>query len=140
MGIGDIRLRMHDGIVKTLTAVRYVPDLKRNLISLGELDKNGYSYKGDGGVLKVSRGSLVCMKAVLKNGIYVLQAATSCGDAALGEAKSYEQSSLWHYRMAHISDQGLKELSNQGILGAGKFTALDKCDTCILRKSITVNP
>ena len=127
MGIGDIRLRMHD-------------DLKRNLISLGELDKNGYSYKGDGGVLKVSRVSLVCMKAVLKNGIYVLQAATSCGDAALGEAKSYEQSSLWHYRMAHISDQGLKELSNQGILGAGKFTALDKCDTCILVKSITVNP
>jgi len=37
---------MHDGIIKTLTAVRYVPELKRNLISLGELDKNGYSYGG----------------------------------------------------------------------------------------------
>ena len=51
--------------------MRHVPDLKRNLISLGELDKNGYSYKGDGGVLKVSRGSIVCMKANLHNGIYI---------------------------------------------------------------------
>ena len=32
----------------------------------------------------------------------------------------------------------LKELSNQGILSAGKFSALDKCETCILGKSIKV--
>jgi len=45
-GIGDIKIKMHDGIIRTLISVRYVPELKRNLISLGELDKNGDSYRG----------------------------------------------------------------------------------------------
>lgn len=89
MGIGDIKLKLHDGTCRTLTSVRHVPDLKRNLISLGELDKNGYSYKEDGGVLKVSRGSLVCMKANLQNGIYILQASTLSREAAVGENKVY---------------------------------------------------
>ena len=35
-GVGSIRLRNHDGLSRTLTDVRYVPDLKKNLISVGE--------------------------------------------------------------------------------------------------------
>jgi hypothetical protein len=35
IGIGTIKIRMHDGIVRTLTNVRHIPDLKKNLISLG---------------------------------------------------------------------------------------------------------
>ena len=88
-GVGHIKLKMQMDWLKLLTSVRHVPDLKRNLISLGELDKNGYSYRGDGGVLKVAKGSLICMKAVLHNGIYVLQASTLCGQAATGENQSF---------------------------------------------------
>lgn len=47
--------------------------LKRNLISLGMLDQNGYCYKGENGELKVFRGSLVVMKGVRENGLYTLQ-------------------------------------------------------------------
>ena len=120
---------MHDGLIKPLTSVRYVPELERNLISLGELDKSGYSYRGDGGVLKVAKGSLICMKAVLHNGIYVLQASTLSGEAAIGENRTYEHTKLCHYKMAHISKQGLRELSKQGILGAKSVTELDQCES-----------
>ena len=34
-------MKMFDGMVRTLTDVRYVPDLKKNLISLGTFDKSG---------------------------------------------------------------------------------------------------
>jgi hypothetical protein len=34
VGVGSIRIRMFDGIVRELTDVRYVPELKSNLISL----------------------------------------------------------------------------------------------------------
>jgi hypothetical protein len=44
IGLGTIKFRMFDGIVKILTNVRYVPDLKKNLISLGTLDSLGYGY------------------------------------------------------------------------------------------------
>ncbi|GJR43097.1 kinase-like domain, phloem protein 2-like protein [Tanacetum coccineum] len=36
VGIGTIWIKMHDGVFRTLTDVRYVPDIKKNLISLGE--------------------------------------------------------------------------------------------------------
>ena len=62
MGIGSVKLRLHDGRVRELTDVRYVPDLKRNLISLGTLDQNGCSIRIDGGILRVLRGSMVVMR------------------------------------------------------------------------------
>ena len=44
VGVGSIRIRMFDGIVRELMDVRYVPELKSNLISLGVLDSCGYKY------------------------------------------------------------------------------------------------
>lgn len=35
--IADIAIRMHDNIVRTIKNVIYVPNLKRNLVSLGIL-------------------------------------------------------------------------------------------------------
>jgi hypothetical protein len=43
VGIGTIRIRMYDGIMKTLTNVRHMPDLKKNIISLGTLESLGYA-------------------------------------------------------------------------------------------------
>jgi len=41
-GVGSIRVRIFDGIVRESTDVRYVPELKSNLISLGVLDSCEY--------------------------------------------------------------------------------------------------
>ena len=40
--IRNIRLKIFDGTIRVLTIVRYVPDLKKNLLSLGALDSKGY--------------------------------------------------------------------------------------------------
>ena len=37
VGIRNIRIKMFDGVVRTLCDVRHVPDLRKNLISLGTL-------------------------------------------------------------------------------------------------------
>lgn len=37
-GVGNIKLKVHDGSYKVLIEVRYIPQLKRNLISLGVLE------------------------------------------------------------------------------------------------------
>ena len=70
IGIGLIKIRMHDDIVRTLSNVLHVPDLKKNLISLGTLGSNGYKFTAECRVLRVNKGSLFVMKG--KKGEYPL--------------------------------------------------------------------
>ncbi|KAG8485974.1 hypothetical protein CXB51_019297 [Gossypium anomalum] len=81
--VGTIKVKMFDGVVRTLSDVRHVLELKRNLISLSILDSKGYRYTAESGVLKISKGSLVVMKGQRKNTkLYVLQGSTVTGDTA----------------------------------------------------------
>ena len=44
VGLNNIRIRMFDGQVRTLTNVRYVPELKKDLLSLGLWKLEGTSF------------------------------------------------------------------------------------------------
>lgn len=61
IGIGIVRIRMHDEVVCELTKVRYVPTLCKKLISLGTLDAKGFKVIMENAVLNVTKGSLVVM-------------------------------------------------------------------------------
>ena len=67
--ISSIRLKIYDGIIRELDGVRHVLELKRNLNSLGVLDKAGCSIKVKSSALKVIRGSMVLMKGEMQNGL-----------------------------------------------------------------------
>jgi hypothetical protein len=73
IGVGSIRIRMFDGIIRELTDVRYVRELKSNLISLGVLDSCGYKCTGQGGAFTVSKGSLVVMKETKVDNLYKME-------------------------------------------------------------------
>jgi hypothetical protein len=73
VGVGSIRIRMFHGIVRELTDVRYVLELKSNLISLGVLDSSRYKYTGQGGTLTLSKGNLVVMKEKKVDNLYKLE-------------------------------------------------------------------
>ncbi|KAI5672321.1 hypothetical protein M9H77_12685 [Catharanthus roseus] len=69
-GIGYVFIKVHDGVTRKLTEVRYVPDLRRNLISLGVLDSNGFFYKSENGILRRDGlftliGKIVCKSSAL---------------------------------------------------------------------------
>lgn len=44
---------MFDGTIRTLYDVRHIPYLRKDMISLSILDRNGYNFKFKGGVLKM---------------------------------------------------------------------------------------
>ena len=79
VGIGTMAINMHDGKTRTLKEVRHVPDLKRNLISLGTLDKSGYNFKAKNGKLTISKGAMVVMKGQKRNGLHILEGHTLKG-------------------------------------------------------------
>jgi hypothetical protein len=55
---------MFDGIIRTLTYVRHVVGLTKNLISFKALDRKGYKFVTHKYQIKVSKGSLCVMKAL----------------------------------------------------------------------------
>nr|GFA60574.1 hypothetical protein [Tanacetum cinerariifolium] len=85
VGIRKIRITMHDGVVRTLTNVCHVPDLKK-LISLGVLYSKGFKYMSENGVLHVLKGALVAMKATK-------------------EKSNSDLTMLWHMRLGHMSEK-----------------------------------
>ncbi|KAK8918612.1 hypothetical protein KSP39_PZI021035 [Platanthera zijinensis] len=85
LGVGNIRIKMFDGVVRILTNVRYVPNLRKSLISLGTLEAAGYSYTGNDGYLKVKRGVQIVMKGERSGTLYRLIDTTIAGGRARRE-------------------------------------------------------
>ncbi|KAK3011203.1 hypothetical protein RJ639_011565 [Escallonia herrerae] len=114
--IGSIQIRMHDGIVRNLTNVRHFLELRKILISLGTLDSNGCSYRAAGGVIRIMKGTLIVMKGLKQNSLYLLQGSTVTGAAAAASSSDIDSSTtkLWHIRLGHMSEKGMDVLSKQG--------------------------
>jgi hypothetical protein len=155
IGYGSVQFRMHDGMIRTLTDVRHVPTMSRNLISLNTLDLKGYKYSTLGGVLKVPKDSLIIMKGDMKaTNLYVLRGDTITGivdvvsdaidipkptniasDAVFPTtvvtSDKCSDSKLWHMRLGHMSDLGMVELSKRGLLKGYNSKEMDLCEHCI---------
>jgi len=141
IGIRSIKIRMHDGIVRTLSNVRHMLDLKKKLISLGTLGSNGYKFSAEGGVLRVSKGSFIVMKGKKVNTLYILQGSTVTDDAAvsMSEDPDLDTTRLWYMRLRHMSERGLHVLSKQGLLCGQKTGKLDFCEHCVFGKQHKVS-
>ncbi|GJX12401.1 hypothetical protein Tco_0204159 [Tanacetum coccineum] len=74
-GTGKVKIQLHDRSSFILEDVRYVPGLKRSLISLGTLKKEGYTMKMQMSRIKVIKGCQVMMTGIRKkNYVYTLEA------------------------------------------------------------------
>ena len=85
--------------------MRLVPNLRRNLLSLGMFDSNGCSYKAENGTLRVLKGSLVVLKGSLPEGLYVLQGRAITDETAA--VKDSDDTKIWHRRLGHMSMKAL---------------------------------
>jgi hypothetical protein len=136
-GIGSVQIKVHDSTFKTLTNVRYVPKMKRNLISLGTLEAMGFKFSADNGVLKVSQGNRVVLKAERINNLYYLQGSTLTGIATVSIASNTSNTKLWHMRLGHMSEKGMHLLHKRGYLNdIGK---LEFCKHCVFGKQKRVS-
>ncbi|XP_071689077.1 uncharacterized protein [Rutidosis leptorrhynchoides] len=136
---------MYDGTVRTLTDVRHVPELRKNLISLGTLDSIGCNYRARGGVivkakhyhgvLIVSKGALVVMKGERCNGLYLLKGSTVTGAAGVSSsAKDVDTMKLWYMHLGHMSERGMMELSKRGLLCGQNIGRLEFCEHYVFGK------
>nr|GEU60310.1 zinc finger, CCHC-type [Tanacetum cinerariifolium] len=72
---GKVKIQLHDGSSFILEDVRYVLGLRRSLISLGTLEKEGYTVKMQMGRINEIKGCRVMMTGIRKkNCVYTLEA------------------------------------------------------------------
>ena len=91
---------------QTLSEVKYTPDLKKNLFSLGPLDSNVYKIVLKGVMTKVTSSALVLMRGKKEDNFYFLQGSTvtrsySVSSKAGGKSTSLDSTKLWHMRLGH---------------------------------------
>ena len=137
VGIGYVQIKTHDGMIRTLKHVRHIPGMKRNLISLSTLDKEWLKYTGSGGVVKVSKGSLVCLLGDLNaSNLYVLRGSTVHGSISAAAVNNFEPSktNLWHMRLGHMSELGMAELMKRNLLNGCILSGKKFCEHCVFGK------
>lgn len=61
-GIGSVRMKLHDGAIRTFQNVRFVPSAVANIISLGEMASQGYKYVGSKWGCKVYKGRRLVLR------------------------------------------------------------------------------
>ena len=135
--IGIVKIKMFDGVVRTLSDVSHVPNLKRNLISLNTLDAKGYKYTGECGIVKVSKGALVIMKGHKRSAnLCVLQGFTITSGATITTSSFLDDdvTKLWPMHLGHMSEKGMTELSIRGLLDGQSTSKLKFYEHCVFGK------
>ena len=126
---------MYDGSIKILSEVRYIPAVKRNLISLGSLERKGFHFSSGDGKMIVYKGNTTFMLAKRVHNLYYLNAEIINGEVNLLEKADRR---IWHMRLGHVGDAGLKELEIKRIiptLDGGSGESMAGCEECILAKN-----
>ncbi|RVW18807.1 Retrovirus-related Pol polyprotein from transposon TNT 1-94 [Vitis vinifera] len=135
VGLGDVRISLPNGSVWLLEKVRHIPDLRRNLISVGQLDDEGHAILFVGGTWKVTKGARVLARGKKTGTLYM----TSCPRDTIAVADASTDTSLWHRRLGHMSEKGMKMLLSKGKLPELKSIDFDMCESCILGKQKKVS-
>jgi hypothetical protein len=134
VGVGNIRIKMHDGSIIKLTDVRHVPKLRNKLISLGVQYFVGYRCIAQGGVLKVSKGILLVMKENRIGNLYKLQGRTKVNQEVVSSEYSNDSIHLWHQWFGHMREKGINVLVDHKLLPILKFLNLNFCKYCVFGK------
>ena len=141
-GMGKIKLKLHDGTVRNLIEVRYIPNLKKNLMSVDFLEFKGFKITMEKGILTVSYGAFVALRAARKRNMYFLDGSTIVGEATTASSITREVASdttrIWHMRLRHASENAMQSLVKQGLLKGAKTYKLEFCEHCVLGKQTRV--
>ncbi|XP_061347561.1 uncharacterized protein LOC133293058 [Gastrolobium bilobum] len=135
-GRGTVCFLQKDGRVGTIRDVYYVPELKSNILSIGQLTEKGYSVLMTDRVLllKDKQGRLIARVQMKKNRMYKLSLRSV--EVGCLQAEVEDKMSLWHRRFGHLHYGALAELMKKNmVVGLPKINSERKfCEDCMLGK------
>jgi hypothetical protein len=104
VGMGKVKIKQRNGNQWLLKEVKHVPYLRKNLISTGKLESEGYisifTYK----VWKVTKGSPVIAKGEKVGTLYLCTGNTY---SSISLDYTGVDTTLWHHRHGNMSEKGM---------------------------------
>ncbi|KAL2243395.1 UNVERIFIED_CONTAM: Retrovirus-related Pol polyprotein from transposon TNT 1-94 [Sesamum indicum] len=135
VGKGDVRIKSTNGSYWTLHDVRHIPGLKRNLISVGQLDSDGFHTTFGDAKWKISRGAMTLARGLKSGTLYMAGGSSS----NIHFARTVSQANLWHNRLGHMSEKGMNVLKSKGRLPELKSVEVGHCEHCMFGKQKRVS-
>ena len=135
-GVGNVLIKRKDGGHSMIKDVLYIPGIKCNLLSIGQLLERGYKIRMEDKVLRV----------VDVNGVLILKAPMAANRNFKVELRVMEhrflataanrEEWLWHYRLGHLNFRDLKALQQNGMVTGLPHINIptEICEECVQGK------
>jgi len=135
-GRGTIWYLQKNNRVGEIRDVYYVPDLKSNILSMGQLMEKGYSVLMKDRVLYLKDKSdrLIARVEMKKNRMYKLDLKIVQERCLKLDVK--DEAMMWHFRFGHLHFGGLAELVKKEMVRGLPTVEFEKkfCEECVLGK------
>ena len=121
MGRGDILIRLNNEDHEFISYTYYVPALKTNILSVGQLLEKGYGIEMNKGglIMRDGKGRLIAKVSLSKNKMFKLK--INCDSPKCLMVVANDSSWLWHLAMGHLIFGGLKLLSKKRLVNCLPF-------------------
>lgn len=137
-GKGSILFISQDGQKKLLADVYYIPDLKSNIISLGQATEAGCDVRmnDDKLTLHDSGGNLIASAIRSKNRLY--KVIMEMVDARCLQSRLENSSATWHARLGHIGTESMKMMIRKELVLGVPSINVEKeiCQSCLRGKQV----
>ena len=143
-GRGSLRMEIN-GITQVITSVYYVPGLKNNLLSVGQLQQKGLRIVIEEDLCEIwhkQQRRLLMVSKMTRNRMFVVRATvmqtneTMKGNQMLSVIENEED--VWHMRFGHVSHSRLAMLTEKEMVtGLPKINkGSEVCEVCMKGKQI----
>ncbi|KAG8370939.1 hypothetical protein BUALT_Bualt13G0035400 [Buddleja alternifolia] len=115
-GKGTILICLKDGSHQFISNVFYVPEMKINILSLGQLLEKNYDIhlKNKSLIMRNESGRLLAKVPMTRNRMFMLNIQSDVPRRLQACVKN--SSWLWQMRFGHLNFDGLKEMKKKGMM------------------------
>eukprot|EP00253_Pinus_taeda_P023019 PITA_23019 len=131
VGMGKVLVKQQNGNQWLLKEVRHVSYLKKNLILTVQLGGESCVTTFTDKSSKVTKGALVIAKGEKFGTLYLCNGISNYVNALTSKGAD---ATLWHHRLGHMSEKGMKILHSRNSLPGLKNVDLDFRENCIYGK------
>ena len=137
LGKGNIRMQVA-GVTQVITYVFYIPELRNNLLSVGQLQEKRVAILIQHGECRVyhPKKGLIMQTSMSANRMFILPVRVMPKAPTCFQITLEDNTHLWHCRYGHLSFKGLRTLQyKEMVRGLPQLKASSKvCTDCMVGK------